>query len=237
MVAQATARGVSMTIWDVLGLARRYAIVALLGLGVTAWFTLQAWDQPGAYRSQVNVRLLPPPAPTGNALIDTTDSLTSTAGVVVRMVGGPTGTAGSVSSTVSLAGEGVVRGHSIRQQNVGGQWEQKFVDPVLDLQSVGPTKDAAAAEMDVALSSVSDALDTLEDRAGVAPDARIRVELSPSTPVVAYAHGSRTRSVAATLLLGAIATAAAVLAVDHLTRRRRRRRRPRRAPELVPLAT
>lgn len=203
-----------MTIWDVFGLARRFFLVSLLGIALTAWFGSLAWDQPGAFRSQVNVLLLPPVTPIDNALITTPDSLGATAAVIIRMVGGPSGNAGSVSSTVSLAAEGIARGHSVRQPNIGSQWEPKYVDPTLEIQSVGGTKAEADAEMSTALASVRDALTQLEARRGVDQANRIRVELSPSQPSVVYVHGSRTRAVGATLLVGLVATIGALLAAD-----------------------
>lgn len=213
--------GTVVTIWDVIGLASRLWLVTLMGLALTAAGMALAWDQPGVYSGQVNVVLLSPHGPTGNALVDTTSSLVVTSGLVTRVIEGEmSASGGTVSTTVPLASDGAALGYSVRQVNVGGQWEPHYADPVLDVQSTGPTQVAAEAQMGEALAKVHGALDLLENRAGVAPGEWILVQLSPGQPVYMHATGSRTRAIGATLLVGAMVTIGALLATVEARRRR-----------------
>jgi hypothetical protein len=211
-----------VTIWDVLATARRLWLVTLAGLLLTAGGLALVSHQPGVYNGQVNAVLLTRNGATGNALVDTTSSLVATTGLVARVMGDASSTNGTVSTQVPLASEGVELGYSVRQQDSGGQWEPIFSDPVLDVQSTGPTLASAQVQMGVALAKVQAALDVLENRAGVAPYARIEIQLSPGQPVYVYAHGSRARAVGAVLLAGMMVTVGGLLAVDGALRRRRR---------------
>jgi hypothetical protein len=214
-----------VTIWDLLLLSLRFWAVTLVGVALTAAAVLLVGQQPGIVSGQVNVILLQPEPFPGNALAETTDSLISTTGVVAQLVGGQGGTSRSVSDQVTLVGEGIRQGYSVRQPNSGGQWEYRFETPVLDVQSAGPTLDDARVQMSTALARIEGVLDKLQSDASVDARLRIRIQLSPNQPVYTYAHGSRTRAYAGTLLTGALATFGGVLAAERLADRRERRRR------------
>ena len=196
--------GAEITLWDVFRLSRRFWVLMAVGILLTAAGTIHAWGGSGAFSGRARVSLLAPPEIRGNALVQTPISLVALAGVLAHTTGGPGGDAQSVSDDVTLLGEGVTDGYSVRQPSVGGQWEYRFEDSVLDVQSAGPTLGRAEEQMRAALASISSTLNELQDRAGVVPDQRVTVQLGPGEPAFTYEHGSRVRATLMTALLGLI---------------------------------
>jgi hypothetical protein len=179
-------------------------VVAAVAAG--GWY---GWEQPSAtVVARVRVVLLPPAGGLPNALAETTSSLVSLAGVVARGVEGFGGAVETVDSQISLASQGVRTGYSVRQPNLGGQWDSAFSDPAVDVQAVGPTQEVAAVQLGMALARIGDVLTELQDRESVPADLRVRVRLSPADPVYEIQKGSRTRAVAATGLAGIMAAGA-----------------------------
>lgn len=176
----------------------------VFGLVLTAAGTLHAWDSAGSYSGHARIVLLAPPEVRGNALVQTSISLVALAGILANTTGGPGGDAQSVSDEVTLLGEGVTDGYSIRQANAGGQWEYRFEAPVIDIQSAGPTERRARDQMSTALASVSATLTGLQDQAGVMPAERVSMKINPGEPVFTYEHGSRTRAALMTAVVGVI---------------------------------
>ena len=201
-------------------------LLVLLGaVLVSGWYS---WKQPAsAVVGEVRVVLLPPQGGLPNALAETTSSLVSLAGVVSRGVEGFSDPK-PVDPTVTLASQGVRAGYSVRQPNLGGQWESSFQDPVVDVQAVGPTQEVAATQMSMGLSHVGRVLTEMQDAQGVPPDLRVRVRLSPPDPVYQVQKGSRTRASAATLVAGSV-----LVGLWFSFRRRTRPVRGRRAAERV----
>lgn len=213
-----------MTIWDLLATAWRRRLV-VLACALASGLLLYGVAAPVvAYNGRVTVLLLVPQGTPGNALSTTTQSLIGMAGVAARAATGPHDAPQTVSADITLASMGVERGWSLRQPNAGGQWEIRYEDPLLDVQSTGRTLEEAQATMQEALDHVRAALTELEDRADVPATARIRTELSPQEPAFTVQTGSRVRALALTAVICAIGTGAAVLAADGLASRRARRR-------------
>lgn len=182
----------------------RSPLVLLVVLGAVAFSGWYAWKQPSAaVVGEVRVVLLPPDGGLPNALAETTSSLVSMASVVSRGVEGFAG-AEAVDPTVTLASQGVRTGYSVRQPNLGGQWETSYQDPVVDVQSVGPTQEVAATEMSRGLAHVGQVLNDLQDREAVPADLRVRVRLSPPVPTYQVQKGSRTRGLAASAVAGSV---------------------------------
>ena len=223
-----------MTFWDLVILCRRFWVVSLVGLALTTLVAYGVAGREGTYNGQVKVILLAPQPSRGNALVEPNDSLIDFAGVLGRVTGGPGGASRSVSDDVTLVGEGVRTGYSIQQPNSGGQWEYRFNEPTLNVQSAGETLEETQRQMSIALTTIQDALDDLQVKSGVAANMRISMQLSPSAPVYSYEHGSRTRAVAATVLLGIAITVSAVVATSRLwTARRTRSPKSSKTPTLV----
>jgi hypothetical protein len=202
----------------------RQSLITALCLVATAGALVIAASPHDAYNGRVRVVLLTPSVVPGNALASTTSSLVAMTGVVARAANGPRDAANTVSADLSLTSLGVREGWSIRQPNVGGQWEPRFEDPVLEVQASGETMDAAAASMDEALGHVEAALTELQDAQRVPAELRIRTELSPAAPVFTIQHGSRVRAVAMTAVVGVVVTGYVALRADTFRRGRRTRR-------------
>ena len=212
-----------MTIWDLLHLCRRLWAAVLVGMTLTIGCAVVVIHQSGTYSGEVDVILLAPPSQTRNVFAETTSSLVMLAGVVARISGGPGGAARSVSDNVTLVGEGQDDGFSIAQPNAGGQWEYRFERPVLHIESAGSTQEMAAAQMNLAVTTVRRTLQTLESRSAVSPASMVRIQMAPAEPAYTFVHGSRSRALGATGLIGILLTIGAVLAADRSSVLRRRR--------------
>lgn len=207
-----------MTIWEVFRVSRRLWVVVVIGLLLTAWATTTVRNEPGAYSGQARVTLLAPESIRGNAVARSPESMIALAGVIAHLTQGTGGDAQSVSNQVTLLGEGVRDGYSIRQPNRGGQWVNQFDDAALDVQSAGPTLNRAQEQMNAALNSINAALDSLQ--VGVPEDERVTTHLGPGDPAFTHENGSMMRATIATVLLGLILTFTAPMVVDRFQRRR-----------------
>ncbi|KRD42979.1 hypothetical protein ASE38_01425 [Cellulomonas sp. Root930] len=214
-----------MTAYDALGAARRRWYVVVGGLVAIAILCFGAQNSAGVYWTQVDVVfLIPQSARNPNSLEVTSQSLISTAGVVaLRVNHGETASALS-SSSVSLVGEGIRDGHSVRLPNAGGQWADNYTRPVLDVQVVGPSRDDVRAELDALLAQIQSTLDDLQISGGADEFNRITTQYAPSSPVISFIATQAKRAIVAIVLLGSLLTLAAVVLVDGVVGRRARRR-------------
>ncbi len=214
-----------MTAVDVLGAIRRRWYVAVVGLLVVLAAGGASLSAPGVWWTQVDVVFLAPTsARYPNSLEVTSASLISTAGVVERrMNAGRVPTALS-SSSVSLVGEGIRDGYSVRLPNAGGQWAENFSRPVLDVQVIGASRDAVAARLDFLLAKIQSTLDELQVAGGADKFNRIITESAPPMPVQAFVSPRNKRAAAGIGVLGSLITLAAVIAVDRVTASRSRQR-------------
>jgi hypothetical protein len=220
----ASARGgCRLTVWDLLQLCRRFWILVVAGVAATAACAVSVVQQPGTYSGEVDVVLLAPPSATYNVFAETTSSLVMLAGVVARISGGPGGAARSVSDEVTLVGEGTHVGYSIQQPNAGGQWEYRFEQPVLHVESAGRTLGEAESQMNLALANVREALDKLERESQVSASSLVTLQMTPNEPVYTLLHGSRSRASAATAAAGLLLILGAVFAAQHWRGRRSNR--------------
>jgi len=195
-----------MTAWDVLSIAAQRWLVTVLGIVLTIGAVVVVTSAQPSYLAQVRVVLLPPATAQPNGLTDTTGSLISLAGVVAESVDDSDVGAEAVSESVTLTGEGRRLGYTVRQPNSGGQWQYRFDEPVLDVQAVGSTGQAARQELDAALRRVDSALADLQDQQGVPLAGRVRTILNPAEPQVTKVGGSETRAVVATVVAGVLVT-------------------------------
>ena len=199
-----------MTLWDLGAVAIQRWILTLCCIGLTALAMVWVVNVPPAYLSDVRVVLLRPASVDLNAYTGTSQSLIDLAGVVARAVQGGGGATQSVSGGVTLVGEGVRTGYSVQQANGGGQWQYRFDDPVVIVQAVDLTPDAAKRQMEVALADVTSILNSIQDEQGVAVKNRVRMSLNPATPQLSMVEGSRSRAVAAVGVTGLIVTLSAL---------------------------
>lgn len=196
-----------MSFWDLLGTAVRRWYVTLGGMIVTALALAMVFSTPGLYFAHVRVVVLAPEPTLPNAYQWTLASLVEFTGAVGRAVQGSGGTATTVSESTTLVGEGYRSGYSIRQPNVGGQWQYTFREPVLDVQAVGETKEEAEQEIRTAVTLIEDTVRALQEEQGVAPELMIRTQLAPTEPQVGEVKGERSRALAMTGLIGMLVTA------------------------------
>jgi hypothetical protein len=181
------------------GWARALAVLVLVGTLAVAW---HIYRLPGSYSSEVKVVFLAPKSTVNpNALAISSDSIVTTAGAVARIVDPDVEPA--VSESVTLAGEGIRHGYSVRLPNSGGQWATNFDKPQLDVQAVGSSAAEVNATMARVLDRIRRTLDRLQTEQHVAQHNMITLSQSPPTVPMYYDHGSRLRAVGATMLLGA----------------------------------
>lgn len=217
-----------MTIWEVFRAGRQLWMVVVVGLILTAAATITVRNEPVAFGGQARVTLLAPETIRGNAIARSPESMIALAGVIAHLTQDGGGAGQSVSGQVTLLGEGVSDGYSIRQPNRGGQWVNQFDDAALDVQSAGPTLQRAEEQMDAALDRINAALDALQ--ADVPADERVTTHLGAGDPAFTSGHGSKARATAATTLLGLLLTFTAAVLIDRSQRHRSDRNRgaPRR---------
>ena len=202
-----------MTAWDLLSIAMRRWIVTVICVLLTAGAAVWAMKAPPLYFVQVRVVLLPPATPDTNGLTFPSRSVIDLAGVVARAIDGSGGQSQPVSDGVTLPGEGIRSGYSIRQPNSGGQWKFTFDQPVLDVQAVDSTPARARVQMQVALDEISSTLTSLENAQGTSTANRARISLNPATPQIFEQTGSRSRAVIASIFTGVIVTLALLSAL------------------------
>jgi len=203
-----------MTIWDLFAMAARRWLLTLSGALLTVLAMLWVAQIPPLYYVQVRVVLLPPASAQPNAYGYTSKSLISLAGVVARELRPPTEDAQSVSSNVTLVGEGIRKGFSVRQQNSGGQWQYRFDEPVLEVQAVGATPAEVRTAIATALKQVDSTLAGLQDEQDVSAVNRVRTTLNPTQPQFVKEKESRVRAIASTALAGLISTLTVVAGFD-----------------------
>lgn len=182
---------------------------AVLCLAGGAGLVHQSLQAPGVFQGQVNVVFLMPTASADNALTARPAVLANFAGIVARSVAGRGGGDITVSDDVTLAGQGVRDGWSVRQPNSGGQWNYSFDQPVVAIQATGPSAASVTVRLDSALTRIREDIARRESEAGTSPEQSVRLALSPSEPIVLYADGDRRRAA----LAGLVASAAAAVAV------------------------
>lgn len=211
-----------MAIRQVKSVLLRYLLVVTAMCAITIAAMSVVAQQTGVYQARVGVIVVPPnPADAPNPFLGREFSLIATAGLMATIVNDEIGGAQPSSTSVTLAGQGVRDGYSVRLHNQGGQWTVDYDRPILDVQAVGKTREQADANLDTALDGLDAALTQLQDTAGVQQGARMSLQLAPERPVVAYAAGSGPRAMAGTLVLGAVLTAALLGVVEHIRVRRR----------------
>jgi hypothetical protein len=122
----------------------------------------------------------------------------------------------------------------VRLPNAGGQWADNFNRPVLDVQVVGPTRDAVKADLDALLAEIDAELARLQDDAGVAPAFRVTTQHAPTSPVIQYVGAQATRAMAGVAIVGLALTTLVAVGWDRLALKRSRLRARRSS---VPAAT
>lgn len=210
-----------MTVDQVFRTLWRRRALTLAGAVLTAAALIMVWSHQGVYSSQANVVFLAPStAQKPNALVSTSTGLISMAGYVEQIVNAGVEKP-ATASNVTLLGRGVRDGYSIELPDAGGQWSHNFEQALLNVQVTGPTEDVVRARLDRLVRSIRTTTQDLQTSAHVSAKRIIRTDVTPTTPRVIHASGSRMRALGATLLLGVGLTIGTVVSVDRLAVRRR----------------
>jgi hypothetical protein len=203
-----------MTAGHLLRVLLRRWYVLLLAAILTAVVVGLLGRVPGVYSTQVDLVFLPPNS--ANALGVTNDSLVQFAAVVEReFIGGrdddPISTTGG-----TLYGQGVRVGWRVNLPNAGGQWNNNFNRPALSVEVV----DATPARVDAVVQNLTERIQSVvrqvQDGQGVPRIRQVETLQSPSSAVVSYIDGNRTRASLAVALLGAVLGISATVAFDTL---------------------
>lgn len=200
-----------MTVFAMLGAARRAWFIVVAGLGLTVAVGLGVAGTTGTYWAQVDVVFLGAVTDTRpNPLGYSSQRLVDVASVIQRDVTKTTDQTQVVSPSIYLIDTGVRNGWWIRLPNSGGQWTLSYDRPALDVQVVGDTPDAVLAKMQVLLTEINAALDRRQDAARVDRDQRVTTSVSPPPAVeVHFSQGPVKRALLMTVLLGLGLTLAA----------------------------
>jgi hypothetical protein len=190
------------------------SLVALVGVAVTCGLCYKVREKPGVYWADVKVLFLAPTsALLPNALVATSGSLVSVAGIVGKMVDPNLPSYHVVSPDVSLVNQGIRNGYAVSLPNEGGQWQDKFDQAVLDVQAVRPSAQEATQMVESLIDRINVRIAALQDAAHVPPVDRIHTSLSPNQIQTRYAAGRPMRAMLATALLGGTVTCIAAIAV------------------------
>ena len=204
-----------MTVWSVVAALRRHLLIVACGLVLTLSCALFLVHRPGVYWSQVDVQfLLPISSENPNSYQFSSDSLISLAGVIGKSVGVSPAHESPASDEVTLVGQGITSGYSVRLPNQGGQWATNFSEPLLDVQAAGATPDEVQETMQQVIQEIENSLAQRQDAAGVRPNRRVSTKVSPSDIPIYYGGGSDLRVVAATVIVGLGLTTALVVGLD-----------------------
>lgn len=205
-----------MTTADLLGLVRRWWLLALVGLVLTAVGVQHVRATEPVYWTRAEVQIVAPSNARTNILTNSSHSLASMAGLVthrVQLTDPP-----AVSGRVNLPDLGVRDGWQVRTPNEGDQWVPLFNKPIIDVQVVAPT--AAAAEQKEAelIAQIDQQLAMLQAADGVRPAGRMTATVLPGRDHAVMLVGGPTRAEIATVVIGLWLTMIALFAAGPLGR-------------------
>jgi hypothetical protein len=225
-----------MTFWELMRvLARNWAVV-LVGVLCTLGVGIAATSDRGVYFTRTELIFL---APTSseypNALRTQSEDIIDLAGVVGKRVSGPGRVSKFASPDVTLVGQGVRDGWSLRLLDTGGQWGTNFPRQLLILDVVGPSREVVQSRQSDLIKRSQLELARLQRDAGVEPVNDVTLIAAPASTAIFHVQGDRLRAAGMTTVMGACITSYVVLAVDRRRRRARRGRGLRRAGHTSPL--
>lgn len=193
-----------MVIAGVLQGVRRFWLLGALGMACTVAAALMVVRAEGVYWAKAEVLFAVPSSPGTNALMDSHETIIATAGLIQRDVVGARDTSRVVSDSVTLVGQGVREGVSVRLPNSGGQWANNFERPVLDVQVVSESQEGAQRRLDRTISSINKALTQRQQQARVNSANLITMTVMPAAPEVQYVTGERYKAALVTFVLGTV---------------------------------
>ncbi|WP_200826346.1 hypothetical protein [Microbacterium timonense] len=222
-----------MTFWELLAaLIRRWPIL-LVGALCTAAAGYAVIREDGVYFTRTEIVFL---APTSsmypNALRTQSEDIIDLAGVVAKRLIGPGEVTKYAAPDVMLAGLGVRDGWSLGLPDTGGQWASNFASQELVLDIVAPTRERVEERQEDLVAQIMSELHELQSERGVDPVNEITAMVAPQTTIIHHIGGSRPRALGMTAVLGAGATIAVVILLEHRSRRSLWKASPRRPSPL-----
>jgi hypothetical protein len=206
-----------MYLSDMAGVVRRRWYFLLIGMLLTAPVGLRAAHTPDRYIASEVVVIQPPVSSTPNPMTGMYPSLAVTAAAVASRLSTP-------DARAMFRSRGVTGKYSFEPRNTGTNQEPQYVIASMTITYIA---DDAASGLR-ALAVLSDTFETelkaLQDRSNVGSKVRISVAVLVPPTATLLTH-SPLRSLVGVGLLGAVGTAAIMLWVDEIIRRRRRRSR------------
>ncbi|MRK00826.1 hypothetical protein GEV27_04760 [Aeromicrobium sp. S22] len=220
-----------MTAADVMRVLLRRWPVVVTGAALTLAAVIMLGSDRSVYSAQTDVVFLAPKsAQAPNPIEATSDSLIATAGLVSRMVSQGAPPPATASSTVSLTGQGIRKGHSVELPDSGGQWVASFDRPALVVQVAGPSEAWVRSTLQDQIGRIENALATMQQKDGISARNTITTSSTPRSAAVDRAGGDPERAAGAGLLLGASLTVLAAIGMDQMLLRRSAGRASRTPP-------
>lgn len=211
-----------MTLTSLLEALRRFWAIVVLGALLTAGGVyLATRSQPVYWTRTQAVFMAPSSTLYPNSLQTKSEDLIITAGLVAKRLAGPSEPlkfAGTDANLVGIPPTG--EDYWIRLPDTGGQWAPNFSDQFLLVDAVGATPADAMRNRDTALALISSELSAMQREMKVAPVNDITVKTVPESSVVVPIKGSKLRAGGMAVALGAMATLAAVVALQTRASRR-----------------
>ncbi|NUP74103.1 MAG: hypothetical protein HOQ07_05565 [Sinomonas sp.] len=218
-----------MTAADVLVALWRRWYIAFVGMVLTAAACISLSPGQHVYSARSTVVFLPP----GSAAVSQTDDflrpyLVNFAAMVrLALPDDPGGGNDRASFGGSLVGAGVKSGYAVVLPNSGGQWSQYYNQPVLTVESVDATPQAAENQTRSLMRQIDQAAADLQAKLNI--PAALRVTTSAQSAAVEIVDGgatpsTRLRGLLSVVALGTFCTTVGTVTVDRLLRRSRRDR-------------
>ncbi|UZX05182.1 hypothetical protein F8G81_23265 [Arthrobacter sp. CDRTa11] len=214
-----------MTAGELLGIMWRRWYIVVAGLILTMWGSSSLAAVERTYWVEVQLVFIQPgSASVANVSDQIVPSLINFAGIVQRRVTETGNPAELPSSGATLYGSGVREGYSITLPNSGTQWAASYSTPILVVQAVGRSPEAARETLDRVLAEVDVAATELQNAQGAPPESHVFIERSPATPQVIDVGGTKIgqlKGMAALAGVGLAMTGSGAVGFDRMMQKRR----------------
>jgi hypothetical protein len=206
-------------------LRRWYVVVAgiLLAVLVFGLFSRSS----AVYESESTIVFVSPgEAPITGVDDNQTDSLVAFATLIQTQMNDSHTIARLASANATLFGAGIRQGYQVAVPNYGGQWQESFPNPDIDVQVVGPTAAWVQSTQNRLLDRIQKLTVSSQQKLGVPKDQWIVASLAAPNPVqfVGASKGMRERGLLALLAVGFCLSACGATLLDRALRRRKARR-------------
>jgi len=209
--------GVGCTMTRVMRGSSTHRLIVIVSVMLTLTILLLAGRGVQVVWSDTKLRLMAPRDPSAgvetNSLVSSPGGLVATAGAVVAQIDPKPAVPRMASPNVNIVDIGIARGVWVRIPDSGGQWQNSFSDPIIQIQVSGPTEADVANRTEQAIEAARRSLSELQDGYAVNPAYRITIEKDLYGTRMFDTGPSRMRLRAGILMLGAWLTAAASIVV------------------------